>query len=151
LRARLPRLTAHVIEGADDYPEADAALRRVFFDMPGRPISEALLQVWAYGKRVVSSDYKRRRRRGRPKHRSLARDLCLCLVVCLVWRNFGVRSTRNQTDGRHRRSGRAPSAISIVLDAVKRRHGYTLHEATFQAKQWSKLPGELARGILGIA
>jgi hypothetical protein len=157
LRAGLPRLTARAIEEANDYPEADRALRRVFFDMPGRPISEALLQIWAYGKRVTSPDYKQQKRRGRPKHRSLARDFALCLVICLVCRTFGVRPTRSQTDGRHRRSGRTRSGISIVLDAVKRtqtslerRLGYNLNEATFQAEQWSKLPGDLARGILGI-
>jgi hypothetical protein len=150
IKSGLPRLIARAIEESDDYPQADRALRRVFFEMPERPASEVMLQVWAYGKRVTSPDYRKQARRGRPRHRDLALDFSLCLVVCLAWRELGMHPTRSQKHSQCYRSDRPPSAISAILAALERTHR-RLHEPSFQVNAWEGLPGELARRIFGIS
>jgi hypothetical protein len=136
-------LTIRAVQAADAGDEiCDAALRTVFAEMVdgalpkrGRP---GHLQVWAYGQRAVLQP-PHKRPQGHRWHDHWIRNIQICNLIYFVWREFGVKPTRNREA---RRANRAPSAISIVVKALAREKIY-LKESNVQENLWNGLPGRL--------
>ena len=131
-------------EAADAGDEiADAALWDVGRELIERPTGRpGDLQILAYYQRA--GRHSPRRRRGRQWHDDWYRNLCICLLVELACKEFGVRPTRNRES---RRGGREPSGCSLVAAGLARNKA-RLDEATIQRHLWLGLPGALVRQAL---
>ena len=138
------RLSIAICKAADAGDEiADAALWDVGRELIERPTGRpGDLQILAYYQRA--GRHSPRRRRGRQWHDDWYRNLCICLLVELACKEFGVRPTRNRES---RRGGREPSGCSLVAAGLARNKA-RLDEATIQRHLWLGLPGALVRQAL---
>jgi hypothetical protein len=142
-------LTIHAIVAADAGDEiTDAALRTVCAEMAGGALPQrgpGHLQIWAYGQRaILRAPHKRPQ--GHRWHDDWMRNIQICVLIVTLCRELGVRATRHR--GHHSKSGakRAPSGISIAVEAFAR-YGTHLHEASVQENFWFGLAGEMVRSV----
>jgi len=149
LREGRLNITIGTIAVADAGNEiADEALRTVYAEIPLAEAAmlaqqnNAYLHIISYGKRaVLHAPHKRPR--GRHSHDNWMRDIQICLLIIAVSRELGVPPARNRT------ARRAPSAISIVVDALARR-GDHFNEVSVQENIWFGSVGELVRDIVDV-
>jgi hypothetical protein len=149
LREGLLDLTTLAVKAADAGDEiTDAALRTVYAEMAGGALPRrgpGHLQIWAYGQRaILRAPHKRPQ--GHRWHDYWMRNIQICVLIVTVCRELGVHATRHRDH--HSKSGatRAPSGISIAVEAFAR-SGTHLHEASVQENLWFGLAGEVVRSV----
>jgi hypothetical protein len=148
------KLAIWAVEVANTGDEiCDAALRTV----AGKILDDALperkpghMQVRTYGQRALNQP-PHKRPRGRNWHDNLIEDLQTLWYVVLACHAFRVLPTRNREEGRadRRHGDRAPSGISIIVEALAR-HGIHRNEASVQ-NLWSGPKGKLVRKLARYA
>lgn len=142
--------TLQVVEAANGGDHfADAALRRVYFEMEDRgEATPATLK--AYGLKAALRGPVKRKAGGYTKYDKLGRDIGIAVLVYLTHRRFHLLPTRDRELSRRQRElqlDRNPSACGIVHAALARQ-GIHISESRIE-NIWAKMQGHIAIYLFG--